>query len=143
MDRIEHFMSHVDTSGDCWEWTGYRVAAGYGKAYDVGDKVKRLAHRLSYELHVGPIPDGLTLDHLCRNTWCVRLDHLEPVTLRENIRRANPERTHCRHGHSLADAYIDWTPAGFPHKKCRVCVLARVRRRRERLASGDRAAARS
>jgi hypothetical protein len=141
VDRTEHFMRYVAKSEDgCWEWTGYRIAAGYGKVTILGTRRKDLAHRVSYRLFVGPIPDGLTIDHLCRNTGCVRPDHLEPVTLRENIRRANPERTTCRHGHSLEDAYIDVTPAGFRHKKCRTCVLARVRRRRERLAGSNSAA---
>lgn len=135
MDRIEHFMGYVDQSGECWEWTGYRVAAGYGKVTILGSGGRKdLAHRRAYELLVGPIPDGLTIDHLCRNTGCVRPDHLEPVTLRENIRRANPDRTVCRHGHSLSDAYIDVTPAGFRHKKCRTCTLARVTARRRRLS---------
>jgi hypothetical protein len=131
-------MRYVATSDDgCWQWTGYRIAAGYGKVSILGTRRKDLAHRVSYRLFVGPIPDGLTIDHLCRNTGCVRPDHLEPVTLRENIRRSKPERTTCPHGHSLADAYIDVTPAGFRHKKCRTCVLDRVRRRRERLGGTD------
>ena len=78
----------VDASGDCWLWTGYITPLGYGTL-----TVRRLgrgfkAHRLVYELLVGPIPVGLELDHLCRNTRCVNPDHLEPVTHAENMRRS-------------------------------------------------------
>lgn len=59
---------------DCWEWTG-KAASGYG------------AHRRVYEWLRGPVPEGLELDHLCRNKLCVRPDHLEPVTRAENMRR--------------------------------------------------------
>lgn len=139
MVTLESFMERVAlVESGCWEWQRYRDPRGYAKV-SVGGGRKELAHRVSYELHIGPIPAGLTIDHLCRNTSCVRPDHLEPVTLRENIRRANPERVTCCHGHSLADAYTDITPAGFHHKKCRTCTLARVRRRRERLAGADSA----
>ena len=141
MAARERFMSHVRIADDgCWQWTGWCDSRGYAKTTAVGRKGKDWAHRVAYQLFVGPIPDGLTIDHLCRNTSCVNPDHLEPVTRRENIRRAKPERTVCRHGHSLADAYTDRTPAGFLHKKCRTCTLARVRRRRERLASDNTAA---
>ncbi len=140
MVTLESFMERVAVvESGCWEWQRHLDPRGYGKV-SVGGGRKQLVHRVSYELHVGPIPDGLTIDHLCRNTSCVRPDHLEPVTLRENIRRANPERVTCRHGHSLDDAYIDVTPAGFRHKKCRTCVLARVRRRRQRVGGANAAA---
>lgn len=131
MDRIERFLSHVEQSDGCWNWVGYRDARGYGKA-SVGQQRKDWAHRVSYRLFVGDIADGLTIDHLCRNVSCVRPDHLEPVTRRENIRRANPPRDTCNYGHSLADAYIERTPAGFEHKRCRTCHLARVTARRRR-----------
>lgn len=137
VDRAR-FMERVRVTDGCWEWQGYRDARGYAKV-SIGGRKKQWVHRVAYELHAGPIPDGLTIDHLCRNPSCVNPDHLEPVTIRENIRRANPERSVCRHGHTLADAYIDWTPAGFPHKKCRTCVLGR--RRRERLVGANATAA--
>lgn len=138
MDKRERFMAHVDTSGECWEWIGYRMPAGYGKATVIGEGRKELAHRLAYRLFIGPIPDGLTLDHLCRNTGCVRPDHLEPVTLAENIRRAHPPRTHCPQGHSLADAYTERTRHGNIGRRCRVCHLARVNeRRRKRMADSN------
>ncbi len=78
-------MKYVEIQPDgCWVWTGY--LSPYGK-FGVSGR-RPVAHRWSYEYHVGPIPDGLTIDHLCRNPSCVRPDHLEPVTLQENMRRA-------------------------------------------------------
>lgn len=70
--------------GDCWVWQG-TLRGGYGR-FRAGRKTFS-AHRVSYEHHVGAIPDGLVLDHLCRNRACINPAHLEPVTIRENIRR--------------------------------------------------------
>lgn len=71
--------------GDCWQWTGSCDKDGYGK-FRFNNRHFR-AHRFVWELLVGPIPDGLVIDHLCRNTGCVNPDHLEPVTNEENLRR--------------------------------------------------------
>lgn len=87
----ERFLSRVQKGapGECWEWTGWLSDKGYGTFWDDG-QVK--AHRTSYELHVGPIPEGLEIDHLCRNRSCVNPEHLEPVTHAENCRRAAERR---------------------------------------------------
>lgn len=79
-DRYE-----VDPETGCWNWTGAILKTGYGAMSWLGKN--KPAHRIAYEQFVGPIPDGLVLDHLCRNTRCVNPDHLEPVTSTENIRR--------------------------------------------------------
>lgn len=85
-DDPRRFWSHVDKSAECWLWTGAKGReGGYGHFWVAGRKVA--AHRFAYELLVGPIPDGLVLDHLCRETLCVRPSHLEPVTQAENTRR--------------------------------------------------------
>ena len=109
----------------CWEWQGAIAAqTGYGT---LG---MRYAHRISYELHVGPIPPGMTIDHLCRNRPCVNPAHLEVVTLAENIRRAGILRRQdtCKRGHSFTD------PTNLYHRSdgsrmCRSCALIRASKR--------------
>lgn len=79
------------TFGDCWEWSGSVIkSTGYGQVW--ADGTNHLAHRVVYELLIGPIPEGLQLDHLCRNRRCVNPEHLEPVTGKENIRRGHAAR---------------------------------------------------
>ena len=70
----------------CWRWLAAVNTSGYGHFRTSAHRT-RLAHRMAYEMCVGPIPEGLTLDHLCRNRLCVNPAHLEPVTVRENLRR--------------------------------------------------------
>ena len=83
----ERFWAKVKKTDGCWLWTGWKNDRGYGN-FEVDSTRTVKAHRFAYEVLVGPIPDGLTLDHLCRNPSCVNPEHLEPVTLRENIMRA-------------------------------------------------------
>ena len=96
LDELERLLQHVDV-GLCWMWTGSTDDEGYGLFRSGGSP---LAHRRCWELLVGPIPDGLVLDHLCRVRACVNPDHLEPVTQLENVRRgANRPRLTCPAGH--------------------------------------------
>lgn len=104
-------VGYVLDGNGCWLWTGARTrAGGYGQL-----RVKTglvLAHRWMYEQVRGPIPQGLTIDHLCRNRTCVNPDHLEPVTIRENILRGagrcanNARKTHCQAGHPLSGSNL-------------------------------------
>ncbi|NBO55533.1 MAG: HNH endonuclease [Actinobacteria bacterium] len=82
---LERFKRHVRVEGECWVWTAHRDASGYGK-FKIGGRKER-AHRWIYETIHGELPESVFLDHLCRNTACVRLSHLEPTTPEENTRR--------------------------------------------------------
>ena len=99
----ERMMDKFTVSDDCWEWTGATNGRSYGTISAEGERGRRLlAHRVMYEALIGPIPDGLEIDHLCRNQSCVNPDHLEPVTHGENVRRGwktRARRTHCKKGH--------------------------------------------
>lgn len=94
---------HEPELGHCWVWTGFCSPQGYGR-FKFGGRLLS-AHRFSYELEIGPIRDGLTIDHLCRNRGCVRPSHLEPVTRKVNTLRgetivaAHAAKTHCPKGH--------------------------------------------
>ena len=99
---VERFWSHVSRGDDCWMWQGHidRVT-GYGH-FCIGYRPTRApvpAHRVAYELAIGPIPEGLQIDHVCRVRACVRPDHLEAVTAAENIQRAKSLLTSCPRGH--------------------------------------------
>src|SRR4051812_32733455 len=90
----------------CWEWQMSKTPGAYGQVWHEGRM--QVAHRVYYKVCVGPIPEGLVLDHLCRNPGCVNPDHLEPVTQRVNVMRGdavtriNATKTHCVHGHELS-----------------------------------------
>lgn len=79
----ERFWAKVDKTGHCWEWTGCVNLSGYGHLRSRGQD--KLAHRMAWELTIGPIPDGLVLDHRCFNPVCVKPDHLRVVTTKQNI----------------------------------------------------------
>ena len=132
---FDRFMHKVDASwgptGSCWEWRATKDRGGYGR-FSLNGKL-RMAHRVSYEMFVGPIPVGLQLDHLCRNRGCVRPDHLETVTNQENARRGNTgkhnsNKTHCNAGHEFTkDNTLSITrPSGG--RECKKCKVIRSRR---------------
>lgn len=116
------------TKKDCWHWNG-ALNKGYGKI-SVNNKAKE-AHRIAYELFVGQIPEGMVIDHLCRNTRCVNPEHLEPVSHSENVRRGNSgkywaEKTHCpqEHEYTESNTYIDRKGS----RNCRECKNMRRRK---------------
>ena len=131
-DPVVRFFAKikVEASG-CWLWTGAVDSGGYGNA--VWQRRWRGAHQVSYELHVGQVPSGLELDHLCRVTRCVNPDHLEPVTPAENMRRRYATYTHCKSGHEFTvdNTYI--RPSG--QRDCRACIRSRVARYNARKAA--------
>lgn len=130
----DRFWRFVDVSGECWIWTGYRLPDGYGTFAATWNGNKVMAHRWAYEALVGPIPNGLVLDHLCRVPACVNPAHLEPVTHRENVRRGDVTklRDNCRRGHPFTpdNTYQRRNSAGFLIRSCRTCTRDGLRARR-------------
>jgi hypothetical protein len=120
------------TMDGCWFWEGPVTSDGRYGNMKVTRLGEQMAHRVSYIVFVGPIPDGLTIDHLCGNTRCVNPAHLEAVTMRENIMRGagvgalNARKTRCMRGHEFTDANTYRFPDG--RRGCRQC-RAMLRRR--------------
>lgn len=115
MDKI---MVLPDT---CWLWLGARTVRGYGHLSWNGRH--SLVHRVVYEEMVGPIPEGLTIDHRCFVIDCCNPDHLEPVTMRENLLRARARQTHCYRGHEFTpeNTYLYLGKS----RRCRACARDR------------------
>jgi HNH endonuclease len=133
IEKIE--AKFIEKTDGCWLWKGHRLAGGYGQV-SMNDKMK-LAHRVVYEAFRGPIPEGLQLDHLCRNRGCVNPDHLEPVTQRVNTLRGltlpaeNSAKTHCKHGHPLSgDNLYVWNGSRGRIRACRTCKNDSLKRQR-------------
>ncbi len=119
---VGRFIASFETSSSgCWQWTGAIADTRYGTIGWKGRSV--LAHRLSYQLFIGSIPDGLELDHLCRNRGCVNPTHLEPVTHLVNIRRSMSPT--CKRGHSRSDPANGYVRPGNGFRMCRPCMVAR------------------
>jgi len=135
----ERFWSKVAKSDGCWLWLGSVVPNGYGQ-FHVRLAVNRwsstVAHRVAYELSIGPIPAGMVLDHLCRTRSCVRPDHLEPTTDAVNILRGtgwaarHARKTHCPAGHSYDSTNTHVDKNGMRH--CRECDRLRHLQARQR-----------
>jgi hypothetical protein len=123
---------HRPDLGPCLQWTGsLKTKWGYGQLLYEGRN--RSVHIAAWEIEHGPIPHGLTVDHLCRNTSCVRTSHMELVTAAENFRRAVAARTHCRNGHEYAA--VGMYPLKNGRRRCKACTKRSVhnyeRRKRE------------
>lgn len=123
----------IDPDTDCWLWAGDLSTNGYGQVKPAGQK-RRFVHRASYEVFVGPIPDGLVIDHLCRVTSCINPQHLEPVTSAENVRRGlrgalRVWPTHCKQGHEMSEGnyYVRKLRNGSEGRQCKVCHTKHVR----------------
>lgn len=135
----DRLLRRTDRTGECWLWLGKKTADGYGQLR-IGGKTY-LTHRLSYEVFVGRIPDGLVIDHLCRVHECLNPEHLEPVTAAVNTLRGNSPailtwRTGiCQRGHELAveGAIVQYRRGREVHT-CRKCVNYKNRLRRQREA---------
>lgn len=148
----------IDAESGCWLWQLGTDGDGYGHMKVAGKTVH--SYRASYEAFVGPIPDGLQIDHVChtrdtscpagkcKHRLCVNPEHLEPVTLRENVERSRTDpranfadywdrrraTTHCPHGHPWDEENTRWQPlpAGGQQRVCRACTREAMRRHRAR-----------
>jgi len=122
----DRFWDKVDKTDECWNWTAGKNHYGYGSfAVRRGESWFRAqAHRVAYEDLIGPIPTGLTIDHLCRNRACVNPAHMEPVTKGENVLRGtstaaqHARQTHCKRGHPFEAPHLYlWRGRRY----CRTC----------------------
>lgn len=148
---VKRFHLNVLRPADtgCWLWVGTTAATGYGTLKS--GQSHYLAHRVSYVLHCGPIPDGLHIDHLCRVRCCVNPDHLEPVTIGENTRRGRSAEvtraryatiTHCPQGHEYTEEntyyYRQAGQEKYLRRSCRACCRQKMRNRRSGLSTWAR-----
>lgn len=130
MNLLDRLLVKVRHHDGHWLIDSHLTRDGYARIWVDGKR--RRAHRVAYELLVGPIPDGLQIDHLCKVRNCVNPEHLEPVTQAENLRRSeawagvNSRKTHCPRGHSYS--HTDSTG----RRICRECVAAAQRKHRSR-----------
>jgi hypothetical protein len=144
------FLMNIDFTDDCWLWEGPTQKDGYGQ---LGwDGATRPAHRVAWKEWIGPIPNGYQIDHLCEVRNCVKPEHLEPVTKRENARRmverkgwveggikyekkpreqwkrkpTLKEKTHCSRGHVLSEVGIyEYNWKGKMMYWCKLCRAIR------------------
>lgn len=123
--------------GGCWEWQGALTRDGYGTFFANPGRTR--SHRFAYEQWVGPIPDGLELDHLCRNRGCCNPLHLEAVTRSVNQRRGVAGRvrakiaarqTECVAGHPYTPENTGWQGATKRKRYCKTCDRLKHRRLR-------------
>lgn len=129
-DTLEQrLLRRVQKGADCWIWAG-RILATYGVMWFHYERL--WAHRVSYLVYKGPIPEGMLIDHMCRNRLCVNPDHLRVVTPRQNsiensvsLPALNVVKTHCKHGHEFTELN---TYRHNGKRQCRRCGLDAVRR---------------
>lgn len=137
IDPYVRFPKYVNKTDTCWLWTGSNNGR-YG-SFKMYYRKQVLAHRASYMMYVGKIPEGLTINHMCRVTLCVRPDHLELMTLKDNVlagntrAAANKAKTECDNGHEFDIGNTYWRPNGS--RSCKMCTKLRMRKYRANAAA--------
>lgn len=139
----DRFHARYDVAANgCWIWRPPIARNGYGVLSGHDGVRPMAAHRVAYELLVGPISEGMEIDHLCRTPVCVNPAHLEPVTHAENMRRYHQWRraaggyqfpfTHCLRGHEYTAENTYIPPSRPRYYQCRQCIRDAARRYKER-----------
>ena len=135
---LQRLVAGCSIDGDCLVWRNDSTADGYGSIGIYSAKAKKylnkLAHRIAYETYFGKIPRGLVIDHLCGVRNCIKPEHLEAVTQKENVMRAttslttiNSKKTHCKNGHEFTQQNTYVPPKRQNRRYCRACHNRRVR----------------
>ena len=134
----DRFWSKVHKTKKCWLWTAGKNQYGYGQLTKKLDNVNSVgAHRIAYIILIGEIPKGLVIDHLCRVRHCVNTEHMEVVTIAENVRRGESglerarqqsAKTHCKNGHEYTEENTYITATYRYRKSQRACVACRKKR---------------
>jgi len=128
---LADFLSKIERGSGCWLWQGRKNWCGYGIYGAAGRGRTVMAHRIAHQLWLGPIPEGLDVDHLCKVRDCVNPDHLEAVTRKENIHRSPNGKeswTHCPRGHAFDERNTHIRTDG--RRRCRACDNWRHKRAR-------------
>lgn len=125
----QSFFGMADLSNECWKWLGSKYQNGYGKLGRKGI----MAHRIAFELTKGDVPADMCLDHLCKQRDCINPEHLEVVTLVENVMRGesqhakNAKKTHCKNGHEFTESNT-YSRKDRNTRECRTCRNAATTR---------------
>ena len=136
-DRF-HNKYQPDSDTGCWNWTGSISNKGYGRMTEKQPDGRRrtiYAHRVSYEMHHGPITDDRVVDHMCDNPHCVNPDHLQLLTHKQNVLRSTAPHMVaywtglCLRGHDRTDPTIGYRRPDNGRVMCRECMRLRQQRR--------------
>lgn len=133
------FYENVNKTETCWIWTGWKNKRGYGSLHTGPKKKQERAHRISVVLSGREIPEGMYVDHICKNPSCVNPDHLRVVTPRVNALEnseapsaKNAKRTHCMKGHELTPDNVNKKLYGmYGWRHCRTCQMVRASEKRK------------